>query len=354
MTRIALVLLALAPAQSAPNPVRRPDKVFSSHEDLAHPKFEEFRRKYGLEEAVKGESDEFKRILLLRHWLYRRVVVDKSRPATPEPDAVRTLEEGPGGGAYHCGHMCVALNPVLNSMGHLSRIVFAGAGEKEPRQLSGSHGANEVWSSALSKWILVDAEHDSHFEKEGAPLSALEVRDEVWRDGARNVARVKGQERRPQPRVEDESWGMTARTYAWVSWTSEGDRFTRYPERSYPWELVWEDEVWRTRTWHRDGKKHWAYGAGRFKPVPEREAIEWTPYVLDVKCDVKGDSAEVRIASSSPNLREYQVRRAGGAWERAEEKFTLKLGAAREEVLLRAVNAMGLPGPEHRLTVERR
>lgn len=338
--------------QTAPpvkNPVYRPNTVFGSHEDLRSPKFEELRVKYRLEEAVKGETDDFKRILLLRHWLHERVVVDKKGVEPPEADALHTLEEGPKGGRYSCGHMSVALNAVLNAMGHVTRIVLSGPGEKEPKRLAGSHGANEAWCNTLCKWVLVDAEHDSHFEKEGVPLSALEIRDEVLRDGAKSVVRVRGLDRKPEARVEDESWGQTARTYAWISWPSEGNRFTRYPEDPGGLQVLYEDEYTRTHTWYRNGKKHWAYDARRFKMISAREAIEWTPNVLDVKAQIQEESVEVQIASSTPNLKEYQMKREEGGWERVEEKFKIRLKSPQEKVLLRAVNLLGRWGPEHRL-----
>ncbi|HLF95063.1 MAG TPA: transglutaminase-like domain-containing protein [Planctomycetota bacterium] len=335
------------------NPAFRPNTAFGSHEDLRAPRFEELRVKYRLEEAVKGETDDFKRVLLLRHWLHARVVVEKKGPELPDKDALSTLEEGPKGGRYHCAHLSVALNAVLSAMGHVTRIVLSGPGEKEPARLSGSHGSNEVWCNSLCKWVLVDAEHDSHFEKDGVPLSALEVRDEVLRDGAKSVARVRGLDRRPEARVEDESWGQTARTYGWISWPSEGNRFTRYPEDPGGFQVLYEDEYARTHTWYRDGRKHWAYDAGRFKRISERGAIEWTPNVLDVKTRLQGEEWEVQIASSTPNLKEYQMKKGDGAWERAEEKFAIRVKAPPEKVLLRSVNLAGLCGPEHRLVLAR-
>lgn len=336
----------------APTPAYRPNTVFDSQEDLGAPTYREFRKNYELDKVVQAEPDEFKRILLLRNWLYRRIKVDPAKPEPQASDAVRTLDEGPRGGRYHCAHMSVALNPVLNSMGYVSRIVFAGAGEKEPARLSGSHGANEVWCNPLCKWILLDAEHDSHFEKHGIPLSALEVRDEVLRDGARSVVRVKGPERSPQPPEEDESWGRTARTYAWVSFYSEGNRFGRWPVPIGGFELVPDDDAFRSRTWYREGKKHWAYAAGRFKPV-DRQALEWTPNVLEVRTEMQGNSVEIRIRSSTPNLREYQIRRGQGAWEHVEERFSVDLDVAARGMRLRAVNSAGVPGPETPVQVER-
>jgi len=353
--RTLLLLLGLVP-QAEPagkNPVCRPNTVFTSHEDLRSPKFGELRAQYKLDEAVKDERDEFKRILLLRHWLHERVVVNKQGAEPPAADALRTLDEGPKGGRYHCAHMSVALNAVLNAMGHVTRIVLSGPGEKEPQRLSGSHGADEVWCNSLRKWVLVDAEHDSHFEKDGAPLSALEVRDEVLRDGARGVLRVRGLDRKPEPKVEDESWGLTARTYAWISWPTEGNRFTLHPETAPEFHVLFDDEYSRSHEWHRDGRRHWAYGAQRFRRVQERATIEWTPNVLDVKARVDGEAVEVTITSSTPNLREYQMKRGEGAWEQVGEKVVIHLKSPQERILLRAVNLAGVSGPEHRLEVNR-
>jgi len=61
----------------------------------------------------------------------------------------------------------------------------------------------------------------------------------------------------------------------------------------------------------------------------------------------------VRIVSSTPNLKEYQMKKGDGAWERVEEKFAIRVRAPQEKVLLRSVNLAGLCGPEHRLVLAR-
>ncbi len=114
------------------------------------------------------------------------------------------LAESPHGGSYHCGHFMTMQNAVLNVMGHVSRCIFAAAGEKE-RRLSGAHGINEVWVNSLAKWVVLDAELDSHFEKAGVPLSALEIRDEVLADGAKMVFRHEGVGRKQLPRERDDT-----------------------------------------------------------------------------------------------------------------------------------------------------
>ncbi len=329
------------------------NKIFLHQEDLRSPRFEDLRNRYRLDDVVKGGTDEFERILLLRNWIRRRIVTDPSKPAVDNDDALQILEEGPKGGHYHCGHISKAQNAVMNAMGYVTRCVFAGAGEKE-MQLSGSHGVNEIWSNTYCKWILMDAEHDSHFEKDGMPLSGLEIRDEVLRDGAANVTRVRGPERKPVARVSDDTWGQTPRTYAWVSWYLQGNRHTIWPKKISSIEVVCDDEYWQSHTWYRGGKKHWAYDAKSFRPIKDRQLIEWTPNILEMKTQINGDVANVQITSSTPNLEKYEMKKTGGQWQRVEERFTIHLTKNREQRLLRSVNLAGVYGPEYRLVIEKR
>ena len=333
------------------NPTYRPNELFLSQEDISSPRFEQVRTLYKLREVLAGEEDELKCILLLRHWVHNRLVVDQKKPA-PTGDALVYLAEGPKGGAYHCGHHMVAENAVLNAMGYVARCLNAGPGGKEP-PLTGHHGMCEVWVNQLCKWVVVDSEHDAHFEKAGVPLSALEIRDEVIRNGGTDVVRVDGPDRVPQPRERDESWGRTPRTYNFVSWFLQGDIHSGTHPRSSA-EVVLDDEYWRTHTWYRDGKKHWAYEAGYFLPVRHRDWIEWTPNVLQVKTTIEGDRAQVQINSATPNFKEYQIKEVGGEWERVEEPLTLELAGEGGEWWLRAVNVAGVCGPEYHLLIKRK
>ena len=352
----ALGLTASFPAEGAyvvsdvKNPEYRPNTIFSGPEDLTSPRFKGLVELYELAEAVRGEKDEFRRILLLRNWLNRHVKIDKNRPAV-KGDALGMLADSAKGGSYSCGHFMTMQNAVLNAMGHVTRCIFAAAGEKEQR-LSGAHGINEVWVNSLAKWVMLDAELDSHFEKDGVPLSALEIRDEVQRDGAKSVFRHKGPDRKQLPRERDDTWGHTPRTYAWVAWYPEANVHTVWPKKRSSREYVYDDEYWRTHKWYRGGKLHWAYKSGYFDPVKDRGAIYWTPNVLSVKADVRGSTARVRIESITPNLEEYQIRAEGGEWAETDASFNLKLTEPRHEWRLRSVNLMGVTGPEYRLVIE--
>ena len=72
-----------------------------------------------------------------------------------------------------------------------------------------------------------------------------------------------------------------------------------------------------------------------------------------MKTTVKGSVADVRIDSSTPNFKEYQMKSAGGNWEAVENTLSLQLSQPRHEWRLRSLNVMNVPGPEHRLVIQR-
>lgn len=340
----------MAPAE---NPACRMSEFFVSFEDLRSPRFEELNERYGLDDVAGDEKDEFKRILRLRHWTRGRMKVGS--PVTPtRGDAFAILEAAGKGGQFQCGQFMVVQNAVMNAQGYVTRCLGAGPGG-ETLKLAGHHGVNEVWSNTLCKWFVSDAKYDIHFEKDGLPLSALDIRDELLKNGAKDVAIIQGPGRRTP---EDIDWAARCRTYTWVSWETQGNRHSNFPRFFSSVLAVYEDEHFRENVWCRavGGKvvKHWAYGADYFIPVRRRGWIEWTPNVLRVKARTKGQTARVEIRSCTPNFKEYQIREEGGTWKRTDERFSLRLSRPRHEWRLRSVNLAGVTGPEHRLVIERR
>lgn len=330
-------------------PEYHPNTIFSEQEDLSSPRYDTLLKTYSLDEVISGEEDEFARILLLRHWLKKRLVVDRHKPAELR-NVIKMLAEGPGGGAYSCGHFEAAQNAVLNAVGYVTRCVISGPDGTEP-DLTGTHGSNEVWCNSLGKWVLVDAEHDSHFEKDGVPLSALELRGAYLADGGQGVVRVKGPQREPQPKSKYDQWGFSPKAYAFISWRWQSNRFSIWPDNGSSEEVVYNDDFFKSNIWHRGGRKHWAYDADQFIRIEDPTKIYWTPNVLDIEVDIEGSAARVAIESCTPNLREYQMRRRGSGWETVGSNLTLELSAAREEFVFRSVNMAGVAGPGHRLII---
>ena len=65
------------------NPDFYANTTFKSYEDLTSPGFQALKEKYQLDTIFHGETDELKRILLLRNWI--RSVIKINDPGPPRP-----------------------------------------------------------------------------------------------------------------------------------------------------------------------------------------------------------------------------------------------------------------------------
>jgi len=335
------------------NPVFHENELFVSHEDLRSPRFKDLIQRYGLDKVVGEEQNEFKRILLLRNWIKRNIAIENVNPTPTRGDAFGILDAALEGGGFHCGHFMVVQNAVLNAYGYVTRCLGVGPGGT-PERPGGHHGVNEVWSNDYLKWVLIDAKYNTHFERNGIPLSALEVRDELLRNGASDITCVRGPDRLPVEGPEEPEGGPV--TYRWLSWEIQGNRHSNWPQFHSSALVTYSDEYYRAHKWWRLGRtnQHWAYTADYFIPTQHREWIEWTPNVLRVSASINQGKVEGLIVSSTPNLQEYQVcEKPGNEWIPVTPHFSFQLTRDRHEWHLQSVNLAGVPGPTYRLIAER-
>jgi hypothetical protein len=334
------------------NPDYKENSAFLSYEDLAFPKFAELKEKYQLDTALKGETDELKRILLLRHWIKTVIRIDDhKRHYSGGGFADGILDAALEGEGFHCGHYMVVQNAIMNAYGYVTRCLGAGAGQKGGPD--GHHGINEIWLNDYNKWFMSDAKYDHHFEKYGIPLSALEIRDEYLKNNASDIKTVKGPDRTPIEYDEeiDRTKERFAQTYTWISWDTYMDRYTSWPNFRTMLNM-YEDDYFRNNTWIWGGKPHWAYNTEYLQLINDRDAIEWTPTTIATTVNIT-DHAEIEIRSCTPNIKEYQIKIApDGQWQKVENPVKIKLDRRQHEVIFRAVNLAGVAGPEHKVILQ--
>jgi hypothetical protein len=239
---------------------------------------------------------------------------------------------------------------VLNSFGYVTRRLGCGPGLKDD---GGHHGVNEVWVNKFSKWVLIDAKYDVHFEKNKVPLSALEIRDELWRDGAKSVICVVGLDRKSL-KLDPKTGRSETRPdiYRWCSWETNTNRFTTFPARPTSTLIMFEDDIFRNNTWYRDGKPHWAYNMPYLIATTRRDWIEWTPNVIASKAMIEGGKASVFLSSCTPNFRSFQKMTDNGIWRDCDEKVELSLNKLTSNSFrFRTINLFGIAGPEHQVEI---
>jgi len=173
--------------------------------------------------------------------------------------------------------------------------------------------------------------------------------DEVWRDGAKSVICVVGPGRKPmRPNSETGKSETRPDTYRWCSWETNTNRFTTFPTRPTSTLVMLDDEIFRSNTWYRDGKPHWAYNTPYLIKTGRRDWIEWTPNVITSKVTIRDDKAIVFLSSCTPNFRSFQIKGDDGRWKDCSEQVEISLdNRVRKRFAFRTINLFGVAGPEH-------
>jgi hypothetical protein len=339
-----------------------PNTVFASAEDLSSPKFAALREKYQLDTIFHGEQDEFKRILLLRNWIREKIMISDFEDSYPgDSYAEGILDAALKGHGFHCGHYMIVQNAVMNAYGYVTRCLGAGPGVKGGPD--GHHGMNEIWLNKYKKWFLSDAKYNHHFEKNGIPLSALEIRAEYLKNKAADVELVKGPEKIPitgdkvaNKKGEMVEWTKErfAQTYTWLEWESFSNRFTDWPKNSHNLSKMnmLADGYFKDHMWIWDGKPHWAYNTEFMKLVADRKSIEWTPNVIASTVYITGNTATIKLKSNTPNLETYQVKELPDVvWKNIPDSVEIKLVREKNEFVFRTLNLAKVSGPEHKIII---
>ncbi|MEW5802490.1 MAG: transglutaminase-like domain-containing protein [bacterium] len=336
------------------NPAFHSNELFPAYEDYYSPRVWKLREQYNLDRLIAEEPDEFRRIMLLRHWVHSSMPIDDYDYTHTRMDPFAILDAARAGGKFNCAQFSVVQHAVLNSFGYVARCLGIGPGRGEKEDLDGHHAVNEVWVNTLNKWVLVDAKYDLHFEKQGIPLSALEIRDAVWQDGAKDVTPCFGLDRKPVvAQINDRDWGIwaTPEVYRWCSWETSTNRFTSFPAALSSTLIMYEDDISQKNIWYRDGQPHWAYDTPYLMKTTQRDWIYWTPNVILSAVVIQDGQVRISLLSFTPNFKAFQMKIAEGDWQSCSDSLDLPLQGQTNRFTFRTVNLFGVTGPEHRVEV---
>ena len=167
------------------------------YERYEEPKLHILRETYNLDSVVQGATSEFEKFLLLRNWL-AEWQYGREWPARHPFDALVILErmkkeDGHTGGS--CGAFGMAFVQCLLSLGFQARLLAIWE-----RTCVSGHIVTEVWSNEYQKWVLMDPDYNMHYEKDGIPLSALELHNAWINNEWESVDAIKGT---PRPKGYD-------------------------------------------------------------------------------------------------------------------------------------------------------
>ncbi len=129
---------------------------------------------------------EFESILRIKEWVAAQWPHSLPDPYPPW-DAIIILDwirTGRTGG--FCGQYSQVMLQALASFGIPARYVEIG------RLTPVDHFVIEVWSNDYDKWVMLDADFNVHFERNGIPLGAVELHDALMNGATDDVDEILG------------------------------------------------------------------------------------------------------------------------------------------------------------------
>jgi len=158
-------------------------------EDPDQPRLKLLREREGLDQVVAGAKDELEVFTRLCDWTNAQWQNSTPNPYPPW-DALFILDwirAGKTGG--FCAQYAVVLVQAGLSLGYSARYLAVAPEKGE----DSGHLTVEVWSNQYDKWVVIDPFFNARYEREGLPLSGLEVHQALVQGKAKQVRVIRGQ-----------------------------------------------------------------------------------------------------------------------------------------------------------------
>ncbi|MEN8230644.1 MAG: transglutaminase domain-containing protein [Bacteroidota bacterium] len=367
------------------NKPKRSSSFDFEYEHPQHPELKELRKRYGLDEVVKGYTSEFEKMLKLMNWVasqwhWHLLEPNEKMVAWDALDILKTDENGEIAGGY-CLHYAIVCMQALQSFGFHSRIVNANYA------VWGGHELTEVWSNEFGKWILLDPNFDTYFaDKEtGIPLNALELHqlfleeyypgEAIDRDNWSREDFVNRVESKRVPQsivcmVGGGAQGGTLTEYEWYKPVAElfpycggyGFLSTGYfrllPRNNFlskpsPMPVNHGRTVHWGWTGYYSWYDHQTPRAQEFAQFTNRpNDLYWNLNEVDFSASLKArDKLLITWTTNSPNFDRYELNINGTVKTLKENHYLLDLVPGRNHLKIQVVDGMNNRGPESILEV---
>jgi len=311
----------------------------------------ELRKRFPLDSLVAGASDEWEAQCRLKHWIAGRIT--NGTPSAPGDDAIQVLENSARGATYWCSYYALTCMETAQALGWTARKLGIDRWHGQDGHESAHHGVAEIWSNQFRKWVVLDCQSDLHYEKDGVPLSAWEIRTEWLKNGGEDVSRVVGAPERRELKNPAIVWwdrpneDETA-VYFWIYYAED----SRNWDEELPGRYIFpQDSANAGRVWYQNGpgikgRLHTGYEKKLFLPSTDPAAFDWTVGLVEAQATALIDGRlHLELDSYCPNLSGFEAEQDGGEWKTVEGKsFDWPLHKGANSLALRTVNAAGVRG----------
>lgn len=340
----------------------RGDPALGDYGDPDSPRLRQLRREFALDEVVAGRDGDYRQIVALKRWVRSRWNHGYSRRHVE--DGLDLLRAGADGERFACGYYARTLVDCATALGLPAREVGILLAECEaPRDYTlgcVGHVVAEVWCEEHGKWVLMDADMNLHYERDGVPLNALELHD-AWLGGrAGAVTVIEDEPPFAMPDERDIEILRDMQTYAYRDWTVESmrlslERYRRHGVLDYYARFRIGDRQWLdecclpTFVWSLTP----APGPVRFTDDRDElyPALNLARPLLQPGWDGGGAWLEVTLEHRMPFFDRYETRLDGGSWQGTQAPFRWPMREGVNHLECRAVNVRGRAGAIGRVDV---
>lgn len=298
------------------------------YEDLDHPLLNLLRARERLDEVTAAGTSELDVFVNLRQWA-RRQWSEPRCETDPEPfphalvilDRIRSGSL-PGG---LCSEYAAVFLQACLAMGHQARLVSLEAGS------GAGHRSVEVWSNDLDKWVLMDPYLDSHFEREGAPLSAMELH-RALAEGSTDAVRAV-----PGPAGERLPLQQALALFRHVTVIMRNNHLSDADPIINRYSLAIEDEI-------TDGRPDISRRRSR-SPADLSWRLNQTALEVRGRSPLRGELT-IEARTNAPGFARFEARAGpGDAWRPVPATFRWPPSRGESSLEVRAVNLRGVAGP---------
>ena len=210
-----------------------------------------FRRQYDLDSVVKSAKDEYEKQLLLKSWVHKSLQSGNPQKDYSRVNAFEIMDDAIKGKRFWCTQYAQLYLQSGVALGFYTRKL--GVDSEDPKT-DMHHGVTDIWSSKFEKWYVVDAQNNLHFEKDGIPLNALEIRREYIHDKGCRIKGVVGNHEK-QVQFNSNSTGYNSPSNYFWFFISLRNNFFERPGLYDTKALLWIDTYNKDKVWMRGGKK---------------------------------------------------------------------------------------------------
>jgi len=219
------------------------------------------------------------------------------------------------------------------------------------------HSVPEIWSNQYRKWVLLDPDLNLHYERDGVPLSALEMHEAWLAHEAEAVTVV--QEEPPFTLPVGEHVELVSKLTPNMDHFSEQEaahlcrRFVRHRALDYYARLTVGRWTWLDRRCLPAFVSHFAPG-GTGVLTDNPDDLYWTVNMVRLSAQAAwadGPNLTVSLKHCMPWFNHFETRVDGGVWQTRPATLDWPLREGENVLEVRPVNVCGRPGLTSRLEV---